>query len=168
MNRESTLRFSLLNLFKRGPWTNPELSARLSRLEYPALIQGLHFLSEPVYEFATQDGFQDGCDYSGLLLLPKPAYPLISFQFMEDGKSVILSRERELWLQDDYSFALVSKAEISFENDDGEFSAAYRALKSIDLDEIADETGFLFDGIYENLMLLQRDYHEVPFPNYEL
>ena len=93
---------------------------------------------------------------------------MISFQFMEDGKTVILSRERELWLQDDYSFALVSKAEISFENEAGEFSAAYRALKSIDLDEIADETGFLFDGIYENLMLLQRDYHEVPFPNYEL
>lgn len=168
MSRESTLNFSLLNLFKRGPWSKPQLAERLNALECSALVQGLHFLSDTVYEFASLDGIQNGCDYSGLVLLPKPAYPLVTYQFMEDGSVITLSREKELWILEDYSFALVSKAEINFANEDGDFVAAYRALRSTDLDEIAEETSFLFDEIYENLLLIQQDYHKVPFPNYEL
>jgi len=168
MSRESTLNFSLLNLFKRGSWSKPELAARICKLECSALVQGLHFLSEPVYEFASLDGFQNGCDYSGIPLFQVPAYPLVSYQFMEDGSVIKLSREKELWILEDYSFALVSKAEINFANEDGDFVAAYRALRSTDLDEIAEEAGFLFDEIYQNLLLIQQDYHSVPFPNYEL
>lgn len=168
MSRESILNFSLLNLFKRGSWSKPELAARINKLECHALVQGLHFLSETVYEFTSLDGFQNGCDYNGLVLLPTPAYPLVTYQFMEDGKAITLSREKELWILEDYSFALVSKAEINYANGDGDFVAAYRALRTTDLDEIAQEISFLFDEIYENLLLIQQDYHQVPFPNYEL
>lgn len=79
---------------------------------------------------------------------------------------VLLNRVLELWLLDDFSFALVASTETNYE--EGAYCTAYRVIRATDLDEIAQEMQLVFDEIAENLIELAESYSDFGMPTYEL
>ena len=85
---------------------------------------------------------------------------------LEEIGVVQLDRFLELWLLDDFSFALVASTETEYEG--GEYRTAYRVIRSTDLDEIAQELELDLDRIAAKLIEFAESYGEAGMPTYEL
>ncbi len=139
----------------------------LDELDFDALMQALRFNAETVYAYtAENEDFDKGCNYFGLELFPCRATCIFSYSVLEELDVVLLNRMLELWMLEDYSFALVASIETDYE--EGEYSTAYRVIRATDLDEIAQEMDLDLDRIAESLLELAESYTEVGMPTYEL
>ena len=139
----------------------------LEGLDFDSLLQAIRFNAETVYAY-TGEGcdFDSGCNYYGQELFPRRATRIYSFCVMEEMDVVLLNRILELWLLDDFSFALVACMETDYE--EGAYCTAYRVIRATDLDEIAQEMHLVLDDIAANLIELADSYGEVGMPTYEL
>ena len=139
----------------------------LEDLDFDDLLQALRFNAETVYAYSAEGcDFDSGCNYYGQELFPSRATRIYSFCVMEEMDVVLLNRILELWLLDDFSFALVACMETDYE--EGAYCSAYRVIRATDLDEIAQEMQLVFDEIAANLLELADSYGEVGMPTYEL
>ncbi len=139
----------------------------LEDLDFDDLLQALRFNAETVYAYSAEGcDFDSGCNYYGQELFPRRATRIYSFCVMEEMDVVLLNRILELWLLDDFSFALVACMETDYE--EGAYCSAYRVIRATDLDEIAQEMQLVFDEIAANLLELADSYGEVGMPTYEL
>ena len=139
----------------------------LDEMDFDALLQAIRFNAETVYAYSAEGcDFDSGCNYYGQELFPRRATRIYSFCVMEEMDVVLLNRVLELWLLDDFSFALVACMETDYE--EGEYCTAYRVIRATDLEEIAQEMELVFDDIAENLIELADSYGEVGMPTYEL
>ena len=139
----------------------------LEELDFDDLLQALRFNAETVYAYSAEGcDFDSGCNYYGQELFPRRATRIYSFCVMEEMDVVLLNRVLELWLLDDFSFALVACMETDYE--EGAYCSAYRVIRATDLDEIAQEMQLVFDEIAANLLELADSYGEVSMPTYEL
>lgn len=139
----------------------------LEDLDFDDLLQALRFNAETVYAYSAEGcDFDSGCNYYGQELFPRRATRIYSFCVMEEMDVVLLNRILELWLLDDFSFALVACMETDYE--EGAYCSAYRVIRATDLDEIAQEMQLVFDEIAANLLELADSYGEVGTPTYEL
>lgn len=139
----------------------------LDEMDFDALLQAIRFNAETVYAYSAEGSdFDSGCNYFGQELFPRRATRIYSFCVMEEMDVVLLNRVLELWLLDDFSFALVACMETDYE--EGEYCTAYRVIRATDLEEIAQEMELVFDDIAENLIELADSYGEVGMPTYEL
>lgn len=139
----------------------------LEELDFDALLQALRFNAETVYAYTAESyDFDTGCNYYGQELFQRRATRIYSFCVMEEMDIVLLNRVLELWLLDDFSFALVASTETDYE--EGAYCTAYRVIRATDLDEIAQEMELVFDDIADNLIELADSYGEVGMPTYEL
>ncbi len=139
----------------------------LEELDFDALLQALRFNAETVYAYTAESyDFDTGCNYYGQELFQRRATRIYSFCVMEEMGVVLLSRVLELWMLDDFSFALVTCMETDYE--EGEYTTAYRVIRATDLDEIAQEMQLVFDGIVASLAKLAESYTESGMPTYEL
>ena len=139
----------------------------LEDLDFDDLLQALRFNAETVYAYSAEGcDFDSGCNYYGQELFPRRATRIYSFCVMEEMDVVLLNRILELWLLDDFSFALVACMETDYE--EGAYCSAYRVIRATDLDEIAQEMQLVFDEIAANLLKLADSYGEVGMPTYEL
>ena len=139
----------------------------LEELDFDDLLQALRFNAETVYAYSAEGcDFDSGCNYYGQELFPRRATRIYSFCVMEEMDVVLLNRVLELWLLDDFSFALVACMETDYE--EGAYCSAYRVIRATDLDEIAQEMQLVFDEIAANLLELAYSYGEVGMPTYEL
>lgn len=138
----------------------------MQQLDYEALLQALHFHSETVYVYIAEGDFDNGCNYYGLELFPRRATMIYSLCALEEIGVVQLDRFLELWLLDDFSFALVASTETEYEG--GEYRTAYRVIRSTELDEIAQEMELDLDRIAAKLIEFAESYGEVGMPTYEL
>ena len=144
-----------------------ETMHNLEELDFDNLLQALRFNAETVYAYSAEGSdFDSGCNYFGKELFPCRATRIYSFCVMEEMDIVLLNRVLELWLLDDFSFALVASTETDYE--EGAYCTAYRVIRATDLDEIAQEMELVFDDIAENLIELADSYGEVGMPTYEL
>ena len=110
--------------------------------------------------------FNRGCNYNGQELFTRRATCIYSYSVLEELDVVLLNRILELWLLDDFSFALVASIETDYEQ--GEYSTAYRVVRATDLEEIAQEMEMDLDRIAANLIELADSYGEIGMPTYEL
>ena len=139
----------------------------LEDLDFDDLLQALRFNAETVFAYSAEGYDCDtGCTYYGQELFPRRATRIYSFCVMEEMDVVLLNRILELWLLDDFSFALVACMETDYE--EGAYCSAYRVIRATDLDEIAQEMQLVFDEIAANLLELADSYGEVGMPTYEL
>lgn len=139
----------------------------LEELDFDDLLQALRFNAETVYAYSAEGcDFDSGCNYYGQELFQRRATRIYSFCVMEEMDVVLLNRILELWLLDDFSFALVACMETDYE--EGEYTTAYRVIRATDLDEIAQEMQLVFDGIVASLAKLAESYTESGMPTYEL
>lgn len=144
-----------------------ETMNNLKELDFDDLLQALRFNAETVYAYSAEGcDCGTGCTYYGQELFPRRATRIYSFCVMEEMDVVLLNRVLELWLLDDFSFALVACMETDYE--EGAYNTAYRVIRATDLDEIAQEMELVFDDIAENLIELADSYGEVGMPTYEL
>ena len=139
----------------------------LEEMDFDALLQALRFNAETVYAYTAKGcDFDSGCNYFGLELFPRRATRIYSYSDLEELDVVLLNRMLELWLLDDFSFALVASIETDYE--EGEYCTAYRVVRATDLDEIAQEMELDLDRIARNLIEFANSYCEVGMPTYEL
>lgn len=146
---------------------HPEVMNALENLDFDALLQSLRFHAETVYAYTAEGGdFDSGCGYFGQELFPRRATRIFSCCVLEEYDVVLLNRMMELWLLDDFSFALVACTETDYEQ--GAYCTAYRVIRADDLEEIAEEMHSHFDCIAANLIELAESYGEIGMPTYEL
>ena len=139
----------------------------LGKLDYDDLLQALRFNAETVYAFTAEGALRDsGCRYNGLELFPCRATCLYSYCDMEEEDVVEMNRVLELWLLEDFSFALVASTEVYYQ--DGEYRTAYRVIRATDLEEIAQEMDLDVDEIVANLAKYAASHKEDGMPTYEL
>jgi len=138
----------------------------MKRLDYEALLQALRFYAETVYVYTAEGNFENGCNYCGLELFPHRATMIYSHCALEEIGVVQLNRFLELWLLDDFSFALVASTETEYEG--GEYRTAYRVIRSTDLDEIVQELDLDLDRIAAMLIEFAELYGETGMPTFEL
>lgn len=138
----------------------------MQQLDFEGLLQALRFHSETVYVYTAEGDFDNGCNYYGLELFPRRATMIYSLCALEEIGVVQMDRFLELWLLEDFSFALVASTETEYEG--GEYRTAYRVIRSTDLDEIAQEMEFDLDRIAAKLIEFAESYGEVGMPTYEL
>ena len=144
-----------------------ETMNNLKELDFEDLLQALRFNAETVYAYSAEGcDCGTGCTYYGQELFPRRATRIYSFCVMEEMDIVLLNRVLELWLLDDFSFALVASTETDYE--EGAYCTAYRVIRATDLDEIAQEMQLVFDDIAENLITLAESYRDFGMPTYEL
>ena len=176
MNKKTELVYAINSLFAA---CNPhdidpdEIPQRLETmhaledLDFDDLLQALRFNAETVYAYSAEGcDCETGCNYYGQELFPRRATRIYSFCVMEEMDVVLLNRVLELWLLDDFSFALVACMETNYE--EGAYCTAYRVIRATDLDEIAQEMQLVFDEIAENLIELAESYSDFGMPTYEL
>ena len=121
-----------------------ETMNNLKELDFDDLLQALRFNAETVYAYSAEGcDCGTGCTYYGQELFPRRATRIYSFCVMEEMDIVLLNRVLELWLLDDFSFALVACMETDYE--EGAYNTAYRVLRATDLEEIARD-GARFRG----------------------
>lgn len=176
MNKKTELVYAINALFAAcnphdiSPEKIPErldIMHALDEMDFDALLQAIRFNAETVYAYSTEGtDFDSGCNYFGQELFPCRATRIYSFCVMEEMDVVLLNRVLELWMLDDFSFALVACMETDYE--EGAYNTAYRVIRATDLDEIAQEMELVFDDIAENLIELADSYGEVGMPTYEL
>jgi len=139
----------------------------LENMDFDDLQQALRFNAETVFAYSAEGcDFDSGCNYYGQELFPRRATRIYSYCVMEEKDVVLLNRVLELWLLDDFSFALVASIETDYE--EGEYTTSYRVLRATDLDEIAQEMPLDYDDIAANLIELAESYNEIGVPTYEL
>ena len=139
----------------------------LEELDFSALLQALRFNAETVFTYTAENcDFDCGCNYYGPELFPCRATRIYSYSELEELDVVLLNRILELWLLDDFSFALVASIETVYE--EGEYETAYRVIRATDLDEIAQEMELNMDRIASNLLEMAEAYYEEGMPTYEL
>ena len=139
----------------------------LDDMDFGALLQAIRFNAETVYVYTAEGSdFDSGCNYFGQELFPCRATRIYSYSDLEELDVVLLNRMLELWLLDDFSFALVASIETDYE--EGEYCTAYRVVRATDLDEIAQEMELDLDCIAENLIEFADSYCEAGMPTYEL
>lgn len=176
MNKKTELVYAINALFAAcnphdiSPEKIPErldVMHALDEMDFDALLQAIRFNAETVYAYSAEGSdFDSGCNYFGQELFPCRATRIYSFCVMEEMDIVLLNRVLELWLLDDFSFALVACMETDYE--EGAYNTAYRVIRATDLDEIAQEMQLVFDEIAANLLELADSYGEVGMPTYEL
>ena len=176
MNKKTELVYAINALFAAcnphdiSPEKIPErldVMNALDEMDFDALLQAIRFNAETVYAYSAEGSdFDSGCNYFGQELFPCRATRIYSFCVMEEMDIVLLNRVLELWLLDDFSFALVASIETDYK--DGEYTTAYRVLRATDLDEIAQEMPLDYDDIAANLIELAESYNEIGVPTYEL
>lgn len=147
MNKKTELVYAINALFSAcnphdiDPGEIPqrlETMHALKDLDFDDLLQALRFNAETVYAYSAEGCDCDtGCTYYGQELFPRRATRIYSFCVMEEMDVVLLNRVLELWLLDDFSFALVASTETNYE--EGAYCTAYRVIRATDLDEIAQE-----------------------------
>ena len=144
-----------------------DIMHELENMDFDDLHQALRFNAETVYAYSAEGcDFDSGCNYYGQELFPCRATRIYSLCVMEEKDVVLLNRVLELWLLDNFSFALVASIETDYK--DGEYTTAYRVLRATDLDEIAQEMPLDYDDIAANLIELAESYNEIGVPTYEL
>ena len=138
----------------------------MQRLDYEALLQSFRFYAETVYVYTAEGNCENGCNYCGQELFPHRATMIYSHCVLEEIGVVQLNRFLELWLLDDFSFALVASTETEYEG--GEDRTAYRVIRSTDLDEIVQELDLDLDRIAAMLIKFAELYGETGMPTFEL
>ena len=166
MNKKTELEYAINALFTFGTSKQADIQEAKDRLDYAALLQSIKYNAETVYAYTTDGGFLSGCNYCGLELFPQEATLIHTYCVMEDAGVVQMGRFLELWLLEDFSFALVSSTETDYE--DGKFTSAYRVLRATDLDEIAQEMELDLDVIILKLTELAEAYYALGQITYEL
>ena len=176
MNKKTELVYAINALFAAcnphdiSPEKIPErldVMHALDEMDFDALLQAIRFNAETVYAYSAEGSdFDSGCNYFGQELFPCRATRIYSFCVMEEMDVVLLNRVLELWLLDDFSFALVACMETDYE--EGAYNTTYRVIRATDLDEIAQEMQLVFDDIAENLIELAESYRDFGMPTYEL
>lgn len=157
MNKKTELEYAICSLFSYGKARRPETQELMKNLDYEALLQALRYNAETVYEFAAGGGVRSACNYCGPEMFDRPAALLCSVPLSEAEDVVHLSRSLELWLLEDFSFALLSCTEIKCAG--GRFSSAYRVFRSDDLNEIARELPLDVDRLAHGLAKLAGGYY---------
>ena len=176
MNKKTELVYAINALFAAGKEEKLDPSKIPQRLEtlrmmddldYDALLQSLHFNQEIVYAYTAEGvNIDSSCNYNGLELFPRMA-TLIDTRCVRESLDVVLtSRTLELWMLDDFSFALVANTETDFA--EGLFHTAYRVVRATDLDEIVQEMALNLDRIACTLVELAESYGNLGSPTYEL
>ena len=143
-----------------------ETMQALEALDYNSLLQALHYRAETVYAYTGEGDCGTGCNYLGLELFPCKASSIYCHCEKEEFGIVLMDRYLELWMLEDFSFALVASTETDYE--DGEFSTAYRVIRSTDLGEIAQEMKLDLERIAAQLIRLADSYGMSGMPTYEL
>ena len=144
-----------------------ETLRKMEGMDFDALLQALRFNAETVYAYAAEGcSINSGCNYYGLELFPCRATRLYSYSDLEELDAVLLNRILDLWLLEDFSFALVASIETDYE--EGEYCTAYRVIRATALDEIVQEMEFDLDRIAANLIEFAETYSETNMPTYEL
>lgn len=143
-----------------------ETMQALEALDYDSLLQALHFHAETVYAYIAEGECGTGCNYRGLELFPCRATSIYCHCEKEEVGIVLMDRFLELWLLEDFSFALVASMETEYE--DGEYHTAYRVIRSTDLGEIAQEMKLDLERIAAQLIRLADSYGKSRMPTYEL
>ena len=131
-----------------------------------SLLQALHYRAETVYAYTAEGDCGTDCNYRGLELFPCKASSIYCHCEKEEFGIVLMERYLELWMLEDFSFALVASTETDYE--DGEYSTAYRVIRSTDLGEIAQEMKLDLERIAAQLIRLADSYGMSGMPTYEL
>lgn len=138
----------------------------MSDMNYGDLLQALRHNSQIVYAYTAESAIGSACYYNGLELFPCKATRIYSYCVLEDEDVVLMNRILELWLLEDFSFAMVANTEVDYE--DGEYCTAYRVIRTTDLEEIAEEMNLNMDRVIDNLTEFAKSHEEAGMPIYEL
>ena len=165
---------SLLSVCKEIEYDSAKIPERLDtldaldKLDFDDLLQSLRHHAQTVYAYTAEGVDNDiGCRYFGLELFPCRATLLYSENVLEEQAVLIqMNRVLELWLLDDFRFALVANTAVDFTG--GVYRTAYRVVRSSNLKEIAQEMNLDLDQIGAKLMELADSYCEKGIPTYEL
>ena len=139
MNKKTELEYAINALFSCSTCVAAKTMVSGKFLDFEALRQWLKGAAETVYAYTTEGSPFSGCNYYGVELFGCKATRLYSHCVREREDVVKLRRSVELWILEDYSFALVVNTEIDY--DDGSFKTSYRAIRTAEPDEIVQEIG---------------------------
>ena len=169
MKKRSKLYFAVTNLISATDWSKDRSARYITNMDFDALLQGVNYFKEPVYQYQINNSFEPNCTYCGLQLLPCPATLIFRRPRRSRGDPVRISRYDELWILEDFSFALACSVETDYPNSDsGSLTTAYRVLRSTDLSLIAELIKSDMDIITEKLSEIAASYLDGPLPTYEL
>ena len=175
MNKKTELIYAISSLLTAANNRKPipeEIPDRLEAMEtledlnFDALLQGIRFNAETVFAYKAEGDYDSSCNYCGLELFPCRATLIDSLCVEEEQDIVHLSRSLELWLLDNFSFALVACTEIEYA--EGTYNTAYRVVRATDLDEIAEEMVLLLGSLADRLVELADSFWEPGTPTFEL
>ena len=148
-----------------GNYDTEEIDDAMGGMDYQALANSLWNKLETVYVYKTDGKYPKSFDYRSQELFSLRAC-LVCTEFDSSTSDVtMVSYCQELWLLEDYSFAVVNCVSINIPHPQYQYDTAFRTVKSMGKD---CELHFATEEMSIELSNLCGDFFEQEIPFYEL
>ena len=166
MNKANQFKTCIHELFRGGKTLDLTYFTILDNLDYAALLQAVRHHAEAAFVYKINAVQGAGRDYRSAELFPSRATQLYSGLAPFSDTEIGVVRTLELWILEDFSFAVVANMEIVV--GEGAIVSEYRTIKTQDPNEIHNEIGLNLTTLAKNLRDMCQDYLKADLPSYEL